>query len=304
MGFVSSNKQLSKNNIYSSSKINLKHQSTQNNLINPNKSAINNLLNSNQTHNHNNILNSNNNIDYQNTSMSSSASIFLNKSIRPFNVQFNSNIKVNFGKNEQLLPLRVFSANKLNSNFTERKDYRSNIKLNDDSQYLNSKNIRTKSSNNCFNNTQKKLINKISNREREMMFKIKKLNEEISKMAQVNEDQSEHLTKRVDFKRGGNMKKGKSQYRATKLNQEENYNQITSNFKKKSLDKINAFYSDKFDPNDNLNLKLNSNCRDKYCEDLDNDTANLPISNEVVFKEQNPIRIIYNKFLFLFYIMP
>ncbi len=247
-----------------------KNQSIINNRFVSNKTEHINFLNSNLTNNNMN----NNNIDYQNTSMSSNASVHLNRSTRYFQGFNNSNLR---GRthNENPIPFRVFPVNNLilNSNNSDRKNYRSIIKSNENSNNQDS-NLKAKRANN-INSTHKKSQYKISNKEREYMFRMKKLNEEISKITPlINDDQLEKITKKVDFSRGGKGKKMKSEFRACRFFQDKNYDRITSNFKKTSLDKLNAFYADKFNMNDNLNdnlnLKLNSQHRDCFSQDMDN----------------------------------
>lgn len=287
---------LKNTNIQPHKKLN-SYESMKTNRLNSNKSLKQNVMNTNQAYINNNKNNFNNNLDYVNSSMSSNTSININKSIRHFKVNYNLNTKGNIGKNESLIPMKVFSANNLNSNFSERKNYQSIIKSNEESQNFDDRFKRAKSSNNVFNKTEKISSNKISNKEREMMFRLKKLNEEISNIAPVNEDHLEKSSKRVDFKRSGQTKKVKSENRACKFYQDKNYEKITSNFKKTSLDKMNEFYANKFNLNNNLNIKFESNhYRDYFSEDIDiqeNNNVNklLKRSDEVICKEQNPICI-------------
>ena len=144
----------------------------------------------------------------------------------------------------------------------------------------------------------------ISNKERELMFKVKKLNEDISKMKPVNDEFLEKNSKKSDFQRGGKMKKLKSQIRSTSFFHDKNYEKITSNFTKDSLNKMNDFYADKFNLNvnleDNLNLKLNWNSNNNYNNEEIITENNTIFKNENNFKEHNPIS---NNIKFILFIL-
>jgi len=247
-----------------------------------------------------NFLNSNNqNIDYQNSSFSFNVSNFINKSIRNFN---SNNNLMNRHKNSSLrvdgnlFPTRIFSANNLNKNNLDRNNLKTYKTHNSDIN--NTTNNRRKKSE-VFN----KAKTKISNRERESMFKIKKLNEEISKIAPIRENIEEKVGNLENFDRV-NMKKLRSEFRSAKFLKDNNYEKITSCFKKESLDKMNAFYADKFNLNPNMNynnfnIKLNLNNPNidepNKEEFLTENAYNQNFKSEEKIqlnKEQNPISII------------
>lgn len=279
--------------ISSIQKVNNRPLSPSNNQINISKNINSNILNLNNQNNQN--------YDFQNTSFSSNASIFINKSIRNFSNSNNNliNRPNSINRYENLFTTRIFSANNLNQNLRDRKNVRTLLKTNDNSEINDTINARARSSN--INNAHNKTRTKISNKERDLMFKIKKLNEEISKITPVQEEELEKLAKKGDFKRGGNMKKLRSEFRSSKFYQDKNYEKITSNFKKSSLDKMNAFYADKFNLNVNMNVNLNiklslnnPNYYNQNGEEMFNDyNLNNNSRNEEnkILKEQNPISI-------------
>jgi hypothetical protein len=198
--------------------------------------------------------------DNLNTSFSSNNSHRINKSIIHFNsINALNNRANNTGKIDQsVIPHRMLSANNINEN-------NKNVKigyLKENSENSESKRKRIMSSN---INSIKSKTNKISNNAREMLYKVKKLNEEILEMAPPNDEFLDKIPKKLDFKRG-KFQKLKSEFRCSRFYQDSNYDRITSNFKSESLQKLNNFYTEKFNINFNVSSK-----REEY------------------IKEQNPI---------------
>jgi len=271
---------------------------------------VNNLnLENDENNKSNNMIETNNcHYDIQNTSLSSCTSVFNNKSMRVF--QSNNNLtyrRNSLNKIENnLFPTRILSSNNVNHNAFEKNKFKSGLMSNCKSD-INSFNnlsiinqLRSYSMN--INQIKKTKPKKISNKEREFLIKIKQLNEEISKINPINEDNLENIPKKGDFKRGGKFKKLKSEYLITKFYQDKNYDNITSNFKKESIDKINNFYADNLNLNININMKSNSN-HNLWRENFIIESNKNPIfyNENLSIKENNPIGKFFYKLPFYFY---
>lgn len=243
----------------------------------------------------------NNNLEQQNTSFCSNTSFSGNKSIAHF-ISGNPNstnpmanqLTSTLRENHHKYPTRIFSANNLNNGKqffkafdSPNKPFRNTIHSNSfkgsHNQFLGEINpyIATINANQILKSqSQNPKRKKITNQEREWMYKIKSLNEEIANMKPTNDETIEKMPKTDLFNRY-EMRKIKNKHRSTRFYYDPVYQSIKSNFKQKKLNDFNEFYSHKFDIN-NKNAAINEYLTHNHFPDQKNFITNNNLSNNLL----------------------